>query len=446
MNITAGIIDQQVRALAARLKPQLDHAVGRTLDENTSRSVAFVVLCEKVMLAQTEDEAIDGLTEGGNDFGVDAVHVSDIVDGEFTVTLFQGKYHHTNLEEVKGFEEDAVAKAVLAVRTLLNPQAPVTLNRRLQARVEEIRSLVADNIPRVRFLLCSNGQPWNRVAQEIIDREGFGDRARFEHVDHDTLVRVLQAAAPVKDTLQFVGKSIVEDLNYARIFIGKMPVSELARLMDAYGDRLLDRNIRRFLGLEGNRVNEAIQNTLRSNSDRTNFFFYNNGITLTCDRFDYNALQPENHRVKVEGLQIINGGRTSKTIQATLAGFATPPTDLQNTFVLVRLYQVPKGEGPSVQTITWATNSQSVVDLKDLLANDERQKALELSIRELGYEYRRQRSEKALARNEMSTGTVAEAVLSVWRRLPHPHASGRSNTSERSTTRSSARIFHRRKS
>jgi len=32
------------------------------------------------------------MTEGGSDFGVDAVEVSVVADGEFTVTLFQGKY------------------------------------------------------------------------------------------------------------------------------------------------------------------------------------------------------------------------------------------------------------------------------------------------------------------------------------------------------------------
>lgn len=78
-----------------------------------------------------------------------------------------------------------------------------------------------------------------------IDREQFGDRARFEHVNHDVLVGILQSTAPVKDTLQFAGKAIVEDFHYTRVFLGKVPVTELARLMDAHGDRLLERNIRR---------------------------------------------------------------------------------------------------------------------------------------------------------------------------------------------------------
>ena len=425
MNINAGIIDQHVRGFAQRHRTALESALDRTLDDTLARSVAFVALCAKVMLDLTDDEAIETLTEGGNDFGVDALAIADVVDGEFTVTLFQAKYHHENLEGVKGFPQSGVEKAVQAVRALFNPGAPVTLNPRLQAEIEEVRSLILDgNIPRIRFLLCSNGQSWKAPeAQSIIDREQFGERVRFEHVNHDALVRILQSTAPVKDTLQFAGKAIVEDFQYTRVFLGKVPVSELARLMDAHGDRLLERNIRRYLGVHGNRVNQAIQHTLESESERPSFYFYNNGVTLICDRFDYNALQDRDYKVRVEGLQIINGGQTSKTIQATLTALRTPqgplfPDNLDSTFILVRLYQVPRDSTSFVQTITYATNSQNPVDLRDLRSNDERQKQLELSVKELGFEYRRQRAEGALRPSDISAGTAAEAVLSVWRRRP----------------------------
>lgn len=428
MNINVGIIDQQVRGLAQRLRSQIEAALGRAIDDVMARSAAFVVLCVKVMLDLSDDEAVDCLTEGGNDFGVDAIAIGDVSDGEFVVTLVQGKYHHENLEGARGFPQSGVEKAVQAVRALFNPGAPVELNPRLAAQIEEVRSLILDgNIPRVRFLLCSNGAPWKvPEAQAIIDREGFKERALFEHVNHDVLVRILQSTTPVKDTLQFAGKAMVEDFNYARVFIGKVPVSELARLMDTHGDRLLERNIRRYLGLHGNRVNEAIAATLRDEAERANFYFYNNGVTLICDRFEYNALQPENHRVRVEGLQIINGGQTSKTIQSTFDRLQLElpqvgtnlSSSLASTFVLVRLYQVPRDSASFIHTITYATNSQNPVDLKDLRSNDPRQRQLELSVRDLGHEYRRQRGEGASSPRDIPVAIAAEAVLSVWRRRP----------------------------
>lgn len=252
MNINVGIIDQHVRGLALRLRVELDEAVGRALDETTARSVAFVVLCAKVMLDLTNEEAVDALTEGSNDFGIDAVEIGDVADGEFVVTLFQAKYNHANLEGVKGFPQLGVEKAIQAVRALFSPNVALTLNNRLQAHIADVGALILDgNIPRVRFLLCSNGETWSAEAQELIDLAGFGEKVRFEHVTHDVLVRILQSTAPVKDQLQFSGKAIVEDFNYTRVFVGKVPVSELARLMDAHGDRLLERNIRRYLGCKG---------------------------------------------------------------------------------------------------------------------------------------------------------------------------------------------------
>jgi len=282
-----------------------------------------------------------------------------------------------------------------------------------------VRSLIVDgNIPRVRFVLCNNGRSWKKPeAQGIIDREGFPDRVRFEHVNHDRLIALLQATEPVAETLQFAGRAIVEDLNYARVFVGKVPVSELARLMGRYGDRLLDRNIRRYLGA-ANPVNQEIADTLRSPDRRSNFYFYNNGVTLICERFDFNALQQENHKVQVDALQIINGAQTSKTIQAALADLPDAAHGFDQVHVLVRLYQMRSSDPVFVQTITYAINSQSPVDFRDLRSNDERQKALELSMTALGFNYRRQRSNESVKPEDVTTSTAAVSVLAVWRRRP----------------------------
>lgn len=64
MNINVSIIDQQVRGLAQKLKPQLDAALDESLDEIKARSVAFVVLCAKAMLDLNDDEAISALKIG----------------------------------------------------------------------------------------------------------------------------------------------------------------------------------------------------------------------------------------------------------------------------------------------------------------------------------------------------------------------------------------------
>lgn len=417
MNINVSIIDQRLVSVSNDIRQKASEEL-RITEAGRLKSLAFVYLCVKTILDLDGDDVFDCLTEGGGDFGVDAIHISEEYDGEFTVSLFQAKYKN-NLEGNSNFPEEGIKSLINAINYLFNPAAKLEhINERLLVKVEEARSLIRDGyIPQVRTIACNNGLKWNSSAQEAIERTEFGDQVTWEYVNHERLVKILQASKPVKDTLQLSGKAIVEDMEFSRVLLGRISVTEIATLIERHGDRLLERNIRRYLGLQGNRVNEGIRHTLTSD-EKNNFYFYNNGVTLTCDSFSYNALQDGDYQVRVENLQIINGGQTCMTIFKTLR---EPDLIHQNAqaFVLLRLYQLPRENEGLVQRITYATNSQNPVDLKDLRANDERQKRLEMDIEQLGFNYRPKRSNTATRSTDITSGVAAEAVLSVWRRKPH---------------------------
>ncbi|TRU19461.1 MAG: abortive phage resistance protein [Microcystis aeruginosa Ma_MB_S_20031200_S102] len=417
MNINISIIDQGLVSVSKDIRQKASEEL-RITDEGQLKSLAFVYLCVKTILDLDGDDVFDCLTEGGGDFGVDAIHISEEYDGEFTVTLFQAKYKN-NLEGNSNFPEEGIKSLINAINYLFNPAAKLEhINERLLVKVEEARSLIRDGyIPQVRTIACNNGLKWNSSAQEAIERTEFGDQVTWEYVNHERLVKILQASKPVKDTLQLSGKAIVEDMEFSRVLLGRISVTEIATLIERHGERLLERNIRRYLGLQGNRVNEGIRHTLTSD-EKNNFYFYNNGVTLICDSFSYNALQDGDYKVRVENLQIINGGQTCMTIFKTLR---EPDLIHQNAqaFVLLRLYQLPRENEGLVQRITYATNSQNPVDLKDLRANDERQKILEKDIEQLGFNYRTKRSNTHTRSADITSGVAAEAVLSVWRRKPH---------------------------
>jgi hypothetical protein len=420
MSINTGIIDQRIRKVAEDLAVELESRLNIKNDEVKTRSTSFVFLAVKTLLDLPDEEVLDSLTEGGNDFGVDAIHIGDIEDGEFVVTLFQGKYKQ-DLVGNSNFPQTGVEKVIQAIRYLFDPNSVITANEQLKRQIEEIRSLIRDgHIPRVRVVLCNNGLKWPDTAQQLIDQTGFPrDQVGWEHMNHDDMVRLMQALKPVDDTLRLSGKAIVEDLDYCRVLVGKIPVREIEVLFNKHGDLLLERNVRRFLGLQGNRVNLGIQHTLNNEAERSNFYFYNNGITLVCKKFTYNALQGDNYQVRAEGLQIINGGQTCKTIQSTLSALAGASPGLERAFVLVRLYQLPDDSVDLVRSITYATNSQNPVDLRDLRSNDLKQKSLQNEMAGLGYTYHRHRSQASLRSSDISSATAAEAVLSVWRSRPH---------------------------
>lgn len=419
MNINVSIIDQRLAGVQDEIKERAREEFGIN-DAGRLKSLAFVYLCVRTMLDLDVDEAFDCLTDGGGDFGVDALQITEEIDGEFGVTLFQGKYKN-NLEGNSNFEQNGIEAMVNAIRHIFDPSANLgAINDRLRVKVEQARSLIRDGlIPRVRAIACNNGLKWNAEAQTAIDRSGFGDQVTWEYVNHDVLVSILQRIKPVGETLRLAGKAIVEDMNFSRVCIGRIPVTEVAALMKTHGERLLERNIRRYLGLHGNRVNEGIRTTLRSN-EPANFYFFNNGLTFVCDDFSYNALQNSDFQIKVENLQIVNGGQTCMTIFKTSEDLQkTGKTLPAEAAVLVRIYKLPKGNEDIVLQITHATNSQNPVDLKDLRANDAKQQQLEQSIQDLGYTYRRKRMDTAAKPTDITTGVAAEAVLAVWRQAPH---------------------------
>lgn len=285
-------------------------------------------------------------------------------------------------------------------------------------RLALIRQSVAEGyIPRVAVVLCNNGKRWSASAQRRIDQNQYGRAVSWHHIGPEELVRLLRPAVQIDATLQLSGSAIVESFDFRRALIGRISVGQLAALFDTFGDQLLDRNIRRYIGLAGNRVNEGIAATLRDPDRRQNFYFYNNGITIICTQFRYNALQAQNWQVQLHEMQIINGGQTCRTIQQVVDELGPEVGTAQ---VMLRIYELPKEDQELVYNITFATNSQNPVSLRDLKSNDEKQRLLEHSMGELGYLYRRQRSDAALAPNEFEVETVANAVLVVWREHRKP--------------------------
>ncbi len=417
MNINASIIDQRVTGIVEEHSEWLPAGT----DINKKKSAAFVLLCISTCLELSLAEAAELLTEGGNDAGVDGLHIGEVEDGEFLVTVFQGKYKVKDLSGEANFPENGVQKAVDTVQVLFDPYRKAVLNNKIAPKIEEIRSLIRDAfIPNVRVILCNNGARWTQSAQIRIDaaKKDYGDKVDLLHFNQDSIVTILQRSKAVDATLTLNGQAMVEDMNYMRVLIGRVSVQEIHRLFSQHGDRLLERNIRRYLGLHTNRVNTAIHKTLLDPEKSDKFYFFNNGITVVCDKFDYNAFQKSDYKVQLRNLQVINGGQTCKTIQETLDGLG-PGRVSESAYVMIRIYQLAESHKEFVRDITYATNSQNPVDLRDLHSNDEIQKQLEIGMADLGYTYKRQREEGGAGAATITSSITAEAVLAIWRERPH---------------------------
>ncbi|TGG93099.1 MAG: hypothetical protein ERJ67_04940 [Aphanocapsa feldmannii 277cV] len=147
MTLATQIIDQQVSGIiekhadAFEVVQQDELRLGADIQRR--RSIAFLFLVAKTAFDLADDEAVDGIFDGGDDFGIDALYFDSPEDTELPITLIQGKYS-SNLRGNSVFPENEVAKMINAVDALFDPQKPVNLNTRLNQRIEDIRSFVKD--------------------------------------------------------------------------------------------------------------------------------------------------------------------------------------------------------------------------------------------------------------------------------------------------------------
>ena len=86
---------------------------------------------------------------------------------------------------------------------------------------------------------------------------------------------------------------------------------QLADLFDRYGSRLLEGNVRSFLGMKGG-VNKGIRATIQD--DPSLFFAYNNGIAATASDLTIQSIDGQHVITNLVDLQIVNGGQTTASI------------------------------------------------------------------------------------------------------------------------------------
>lgn len=217
MNFSASIIDLQLSGIMDKIREKARAVLG-IVEDTKLRSVAFVYLCVKTVLPLDDDEAFDCLTEGSGDFDIDAIHVVWGADGELFVTLFHGKYSN-ELEGTSNFDGSAIDNMINALRHIFDPSTKLEhINPRLLFKVESVRSLIRDGVvPQVRAVACNNGLKWNAAAQEAIDRAGFGPQVAWEHVNHETLLELLQKTKPINTFLHLSGPAMSEDFSFCHV-------------------------------------------------------------------------------------------------------------------------------------------------------------------------------------------------------------------------------------
>jgi len=266
MDIAKQIVDQRVLGL---IKENPDFF---TESEEKNISRAFLMLGVSAYLDLDIPDTLQYITDGRNDGGFDAAYIADGTDMQLNVILFLSKYTR-NLDSDSNFPANAIEKAVNTVKCVFDPSTHMFLNEQSQTRVNEIRSLILDgHIPYVTFVMLNNGLSWDKTGENYI-KNAFGGQAQvsFVHYNHNDIVKYVTSPKKINTQLTLSGFAIQENFNYKRVILGKVPVTEVFALFDQYGDSLLEKNIRRYLGR--NAVNNGITETLLDSQKKAEFLF-----------------------------------------------------------------------------------------------------------------------------------------------------------------------------
>jgi AIPR protein len=144
-----------------------------------------------------------------------------------------------------------------------------------------------------------------------------------------------------------------------------LPGQLLADMYDRYGAKLLQRNVRSFLQLRG-KVNKGIMDTVRSAPDR--FLAYNNGISATATAVVLDERPDGTYLVKLDDLQIVNGGQTTATLHHAAV---RESADLGHVQVPAKITVVPPEQlDQLVPKISRYANSQNAIAEADFESNN----------------------------------------------------------------------------
>lgn len=165
---------------------------------------------------------------------------------------------------------------------------------------------------------------------------------------------------------------IVENAPGVRCYLTVVPAVILAKIYDMFKTRLLDRNVRGFLGMRP--IHKAMYETIKVDSHM--FFAYNNGISSTASEIDILEENGKKYISRIGNWQIVNGGQTTNTIYKAYQDGVS----LENVNVFMKL-SVISNENPNqediIANIANYANSQNKVDAADLCSNHKSLKDLD---------------------------------------------------------------------
>lgn len=384
-----------------------------------TRSNAFYFTILDLMYSIQEDEIDDSITDNfylksrgrssGHDRGIDAIYI-DTSKSRTEINLFNCKYAGEFRIAKNNFPSGEIDKIISFFKDLLmqEEEAFNNCNSSLKQKVNEIWEIYKTENPIINLYFMSNHiigmeesefkrikfalnkmkvNVFEKVIKDFVEdlctKEKITINGKFRAIGKEFFskstgdLKSLICSIDARDLIRLVINN--DDIRGNCDFNKYEEFRDYEILEDAFDD-----NVRIYLK-QSNKINKNIKDTALS-SERERFFFFNNGITLTCSKLEYtDRTSPV---VELEDIQVVNG---SQTIHSLYEGIKEDDTFLEDVNLLIRIYETKKTE--LVGKIAEYTNSQTEVKSRDIRAIDTLQIKLDNEFKIKNYYYERKKNQ-----------------------------------------------------
>lgn len=319
---------------------------------------AFLIWAgSRVLGIDDEDAYSAALVGGANDLGLDFGWIGD---SEQQVVLAQGKY-------TDAVDRATIRSLIALPEILMDPKATRerSANRQVLNFGRAFRAAVRSG-GKVRLILFHLGELAQPTKSEL--------QGKVEDFGSGRLQEVFEDKSPITfgQTPDRVDLAIENDSFFrlddrpgrARCYVAKVPLTELHKLFVRYRAGLLDRNVRLHVGAQ-TAANKGMSTTLKDETQRANFFFYNNGLCILSERIEKPLRSGQNSIIGLHRPQIVNGGQTYYTVGQL------DEDQLEGAAVLARIIcpSVEKKE-EFIDNVIRFNNTQTPVTSRDFHSND----------------------------------------------------------------------------
>lgn len=397
--------------MAKRPYGQIDAEIQPHLVGNREATAALLAWFLNSVWRLDLPEVDDAICDGSGDKGIDGLVVDDDLN---EIAIFQSKYKKRHdadqgdkeLRNLVGaapyFESPQTIDGLLASK----PNAELAnLIRRL-----DLRERVANGATVTRLVFVTNGtlDPAGKSYVESIENAApeleVWDQPRLGPIATRTRAPELR-----KDDVTLHGRSAptTMQLGNSKLAVAIVPAAELAALPGISDLSLFDPNVRLSKGRT--RVNRDLAETIRDSSDHILFPAYHNGLTLLT-----HDLKIRGKTLSLDGITVVNG------CQSLLTFYESRPADLQDLNVLVKVVEVAPNTRLT-EKITFRSNNQNPVDIRDQRSTDNIQRALQAEVAERyagDFAYAIREGEKLKATQVLTNQEAAQLLMAVYLQEP----------------------------